>query len=291
MLCGLIGAGIQGSLSPALHEEEARHHGLRLHYQLIDLETAGRGVEVLATLIEAARVMRFAGLNVTYPCKQLVIPLLDELSEEAGVIGAVNTVVRRGDRLVGHNTDGAGWSWGFRRVLPAADLSRVVLIGAGGAGSACADAVLRLGASHLVIVDTDTPRATALAARLNKHFDGGRASASPDLRAALHQATGLIHATPTGTASMPGLALPAELLRPAMWVSDIVHVPLETALLQAARRIGCDTVDGGHMNVGQALRSFKLFTGREPDAARMDAHFRRLVETDAPVGFVEGSRR
>jgi shikimate dehydrogenase len=80
MLCGLIGAGIQGSLSPALHEEEARHHGLRLHYQLIDLETAGRGVEVLATLIEAARVMRFAGLNVTYPCKQLVIPLLDELS-------------------------------------------------------------------------------------------------------------------------------------------------------------------------------------------------------------------
>jgi shikimate dehydrogenase len=64
-----------------------------------------------------------------------------------------------------------------------------------------------------------------------------------------------------------------------MWVSDIVHVPLETALLKAARRLGCETVDGGHMNVGQALRSFKLFTGREPDAARMDAHFRRLVGT------------
>jgi shikimate dehydrogenase len=77
--------------------------------------------------------MRFAGLNITYPCKQLVIPLLDELSREAEAIGAVNTVVRRGDRLVGHNTDGAGWSWGFQRTLPAADLSRVVLIGAGGA--------------------------------------------------------------------------------------------------------------------------------------------------------------
>jgi shikimate dehydrogenase len=279
LLCGLIGAGIQGSLSPALQEEEARQHGIRLHYQLIDLDGAHRGVDVLPALMEAARIMGFAGLNITYPCKQVVIPLLDELSEEAAAIGAVNTVVRRGDRLVGHNTDGAGWSWGFRRSLPAADLARVVLIGAGGAGSACADAVLRLGAGHLVIVDQDAPRATALAARLNEHFDGGRASASADLPGALSRASGLIHATPTGTPSAPGLPLAAELLRPAMWVSDIVHVPLETALLKAARRIGCDTVDGGHMNVGQAARSFKLFTSREPDTARMDAHFRQLVSS------------
>jgi shikimate dehydrogenase len=277
ILCGLIGAGIQGSLSPALQEEEARHHGIRLHYQLIDLESSSRGLEVLPALIEAARIMRFAGLNITYPCKQLVIPLLDELSEEAEAIGAVNTVVRRGDRLVGHNTDGSGWSWGFRRALPGADLSRVVLIGAGGAGSACADAVLRLGAASLVIVDRDAPRATALVARLNGHFDGGRTSASRDLRAALNRASGLIHATPMGMPKTPGLPLPAELLRRTMWVSDIVHVPLETPLLKLARRIGCETADGGHMNVGQALRGFKLFTGREPNAARMDAHFRRLV--------------
>ncbi len=279
MLCGLIGAGIQDSLSPALQEEEARHHGIRLHYQLIDLESSSRGVDVLPALIEAARVMRFAGLNITYPCKQLVIPLLDELSEEAEVIGAVNTVVRRGDRLVGHNTDGSGWSWGFQRTLPGADLSRVVLIGAGGAGSACADAVLRLGAASLVIVDKDAPRATALAARLNGHFDDGRTSASPDLRVALNRASGLIHATPMGTPKTPGLPLPVELLRRTMWVSDIVYVPLETPLLKVARRMGCETVDGGHMNVGQALRGFKLFTGREPDAARMDAHFRRLVSS------------
>ena len=122
LLCGLIGAGIQGSLSPALQEEEARHHGIRLHYQLIDLDGAGRGVEVLPALIEAARIMRFAGLNITHPCKQAVLPLLDELSEEAEAIGAVNTVVRRGDRLVGYNTDGPGWSWGFRRALPDVDL-------------------------------------------------------------------------------------------------------------------------------------------------------------------------
>jgi shikimate dehydrogenase len=277
LLCGLIGAGIYGSLSPALHEAEARHHGIRLHYQLIDLDGASRGAEALPGLIEAARIMRFDGLNITYPCKQSVIPLLDDLSEEARIIGAVNTVVPRGGRLVGYNTDGWGWSWGFQRALPGADLSRVVLVGAGGAGSACAEAVLRLGAPHLVIVDREAPRATELAARLNGHADGGRASASRDLQAALDGATGLIHATPTGMPSTPGRPFRVELLRPTMWLAEVVYVPLETELLKAARRIGCRTIDGGHMAVGQALRAFELFTGRQPDAARMDAHFRRLV--------------
>jgi len=277
LLCGLIGAGIQRSLSPALQQDEARQHGLRLHYQLIDLDASSRGTAALPTLIDAARLMCFAGLNITYPCKQLVIPLLDAVSDEAEAIGAVNTVVRRGDRLVGHNTDGSGWSWGFRRALPGADLSCVVLLGAGGAGSACADAVLRLGAARLVIVDQDAPRAAALAARLNAHLGGGRASASTDLRATLQGASGLIHATPTGMAALPGLPLHEDWLRPTMWVSEVVYVPLETALLKTARRVGCATVDGGHMNVGQAIGAFKLFTGLDADAARMDAHFRRLV--------------
>jgi shikimate dehydrogenase len=277
LLCGLIGAGIQRSLSPALQQEEARHHGIRLHYQLIDLDGSRRGAEALPTLIEAARIMRFAGLNITYPCKQLVIPLLDAVSAEAQAIGAVNTVVRTDDRLVGYNTDGSGWSWGFRRALPRADLSSVVLLGAGGAGSACADAALRLGTARLTIFDRDAPRAVALAARLNEHLGGARASAGADLRAALAGASGLIHATPTGMASMPGMPLPEAWLRPAMWVSEVVYVPLETPLLKAARRVGCATADGGHMNVGQAVDGFKLFTGIEADAARMDAHFRRLV--------------
>ena len=269
LLLGLIGAGIQRSLAPALHEEEGRHHGLRVHYQLIDVE----GLQTLPMLMEAARVIGFAGLNITYPCKQSVIPLLDDLSGEAQAIGAVNTVVRDGDRLVGHNTDGSGWSWGFRRALPRADLSRVVLLGAGGAGSACADAVLRLGAGQLTIVDQDAARAAALAARL----PGGRVRTSVDLSAALARATGLIHATPSGMAKMPGMALPAELLRPDLWVSEIVYVPLETPLLKAARRIGCATADGGHMAVGQAIGAFKLFTGADADSARMEAIFRRLA--------------
>lgn len=277
LLLGLIGAGIQRSLSPALHEEEGRHHGLRVHYQLIDLEAAGVGIEMLPELMRAVRVIGFAGLNVTYPCKQSVIALLDALSEEARAIGAVNTVVREGGRLVGHNTDGSGWSWGFKRALPGADLSRVVLLGAGGAGSACADAVLRLGAGQLAIVDQDASRAAELAARLNLDFPGNRATAVQEIATAIDGATGLIQATPVGMAGRPGMPLAEELLRPSLWVSEVVYVPLETPLLKAARRIGCATADGGHMNVGQAVRGFKLFTGCDADAARMEAHFRKLV--------------
>jgi shikimate dehydrogenase len=277
LLVGLIGAGIQRSLSPALQEEEARHHGLRLHYQLIDLDPAGVGVEVLPELISAARIMRFAGLNITFPCKQAVIPLLDGLSDEAKAIGAVNTVVREGDRLVGYNTDGPGWAWGFRRALPDADLSRVVLIGAGGAGAACADAVMRLGARELVVVDHDAARALQLAERLNQNFKSSPSSAATDVGGALRDATGIIHATPVGMLRHPGMPFPAALLRPSLWVSEVVYVPLETELLKAARRAGCRTADGGHMNVGQAVRGFKLFTGLDADPARMEAQFRRIV--------------
>ena len=277
MLVGLIGAGIQRSLTPAMHEEEARCQGLALHYQLIDLDAAGVGVGALPTLIEAARIMGFAGLNITYPCKQAVIPLLDELSDEARAMGAVNTVVFRGGRAVGHNTDGSGWAWGFRRTLPQADLSRVVLLGAGGAGSAIAHAVLRLGAAHLVVVDREASRAAEAAAALSARYGAARVSASADVAAALHGASGLIHATPTGMDKLPGLPLPPGLLRSELWVAEIVYFPLDTELLRAARAKGCATVDGGTMAVGQAIGAFELFTGRPADAVRVETHFRRLL--------------
>ena len=275
VLIGLIGAGIQQSLSPALHEEEARHHGMRLHYQLIDLDRSASSPEQLPTLLSAARIMGYAGCNVTYPCKQAVIAHLDELSEEARAMGAVNTVVVQDGRLVGHNTDGSGWAWGFQRALPGADLARVVLLGAGGAGAAIAHAVLRLGAAHLSIVDAQPERAAQLAADVNALY-GARAEAA-GIGHAMARATGLIHATPTGMDKLPGLPLDVGLLRPAMWVSEVVYFPLETALVRAARALGCAVSDGGGMAVGQAVGAFELFTGVAPDAARMDAHFCRLV--------------
>ncbi|MFZ4650097.1 MAG: shikimate dehydrogenase [Rubrivivax sp.] len=276
-LAGLIGAGIQRSLTPAMHEEEARHHGLRLHYQLIDLDRTGEDAGALPGLLRAARTMGFAGLNITFPCKQAVVPLLDELSDEAAAMGAVNTVVLRGGRLVGHNTDGSGWGWGLKRTLPQADLSRIALLGAGGAGAAIAHAVLRLGAGALVVCDREPAKAETLAAELQRVYGASRACAQPEAARALAGASGLVHATPTGMDKLPGLPLPVEFLRPEMWVSEIVYFPLQTALLKAARERGCAVVDGGGMAVGQAVGAFELFTGLRPDPARMDAHFRHLV--------------
>ena len=277
LLVGLIGAGIQRSLTPAMQEAEAHAQGLRLHYQLIDLDLRGLGVAALPGLLDAVRTMGFAGLNITYPCKQAVIPLLDELSDEARAMGAVNTVVHRQGRLIGHNTDGSGWRWGFERALPGAKLSRVVLLGAGGAGSAIAHAVLRMGAVELVVVDSDRARASALAAELNHQYAGQRTSAGADAEGALRGACGLIHATPTGMDKLPGLPLPAASVGPGLWVCEIVYFPLETALLKEARARGCRVADGGGMAVGQAAGAFELFTGLRADAARMDAHFRELV--------------
>lgn len=277
LLCGLIGAGIQGSLTPAMHEQEAAAQGLRLHYQLIDLDRRGLGAEALPGLLDAARTMDFAGLNITYPCKQAVIPLLDSLSEEARRMGAVNTVVHRDGRLVGHNTDASGWRWGFERQLPGADLSRVVLLGAGGAGSAIAHALLAMGASKLLVVDRDGQRTARLVDVLNASHPGRRAAAGGAVAEALQAASGLVHATPTGMHKLPGLPLDAALLHRGLWVSEIVYVPLETALLAAARAAGCRVADGGGMAVGQAIGAFERFTLRDADPARMDAHFRRLV--------------
>ncbi len=277
LLLGLIGAGIQRSLSPALHEGVGRPHGLRVHYQLVDLEAAGAGVEALPQLVSAMRLIGFAGFNVTYPSKQAVIPLLDELSEEARVIGAVNTVVNKDGRLVGHNTDGSGWRWGFERALPRAKLERVVLLGAGGAGSAVAHAALQLGVRSLVVLDRLPERSTELAAQLNRVHGASRACVGADIASALAEADGLIQATPVGMEGHPGMPLPERLLRRELWVSEVVYMPLETPLVKAARAAGCAVMDGGHMNVGQACLAFELFTGFAADPTRMAAHFRRLI--------------
>ncbi|MFT8243014.1 shikimate dehydrogenase [Roseomonas sp. BN140053] len=273
VLAGLIGAGIQGSRTPAMHEREGDEQGLRVLYQKIDLDRLGLGPDALPELLLAARRMGFAGLNITYPCKQAIIPLLDELSPDAAALGAVNTVVLRDGRAVGHNTDWWGWAEGFRRGLPDAALGRAVQLGAGGAGAAVAHAALTLGIGQLTLFDMDPARAAALAAQLSTQFGENRAVAGSDLPAAMAAADGLIHCTPTGMAKLPGLPLPAALLHSRLWVSEIVYFPLETELLRQARALGCRTLDGGGMAVFQAVEAFRLFTGITPDAERMRRHF------------------
>ncbi len=274
---GLIGAGIQASLTPAMHMREGAAQGLSYEYELIDLNQRDATPADLPQLLRDAELKGLAGLNITHPCKQLVIPFLDELSNEARDLGAVNTVVLKGGRRYGHNTDWWGFAESFRRGLPDADLSSALQLGAGGAGVATAYAILSLGLTSLMVFDQDMDRADALATSLSALFPDADIRAEADLSLAMRKAAGLIHATPTGMARYPGLPLPAALLEPRHWVAEIVYFPLETELLAEARRRGCKTLDGGGMAVFQAVGAFRLFTGREPDAARMLTHFKALT--------------
>jgi shikimate dehydrogenase len=279
-LVGLIGSGIGPSLSPALHEREAGRQGLRYLYRLIDIDALGVPPEAVGDLVRAARDLAFDGLNITHPCKQLVIRHLDSLTPQAEALGAVNTVVfDDAGRAIGHNTDVTGFAASFARGLPDAPLERIVQLGAGGAGAAVAHATLTLGAGRITVVDALPERAVDLATSLNRHFGDGRAvPATPDrLPDLLSTADGIVHATPTGMAAHPGLPLPVDLLHPGLWLAEVVYRPLETELLRTARALGCATLDGGGMAVFQAADAFRLITGREPDTARMLADITDLA--------------
>ena len=267
-LLGLIGSGIQASRTPAMHEREGARRGFRTLYRLIDITPLGLTAAALPELLTNCQRLGFNGLNITHPCKQAVIPLLDELSEDAAAIGAVNTVVFKDGLKVGHNTDWWGYTDGFRRGLPDADLARVLQLGSGGAGAAVAYALMKLGAESLMIFDIDRAKAQALADDLNRRFDG-RVSAVDDAAAAAKSATGIVQCTPIGMSAHPGLPIAADALRPSLWASEIVYFPLETEFLRTAKARGCRVVDGSGMAVGQAVRAFELFTGMTADAEAM----------------------
>jgi shikimate dehydrogenase len=279
ILCGLIGQGIQASFTPAMHMQEGEAQGLHYVYRALDLAELGVGAEALPELLTAAQRMGFNGLNITFPCKQAVIAHLDDLSEEARALGAVNTVVLANGKRIGHNTDCSGYRESFRRKMADVDKDRVVQMGAGGAAAAVAFAVLSLGVKTLTIFDIEPQRAQQLATSMCAHFGAGRAVAGTELAAALQAADGLINTTPVGMEKLPGSPVPVELLRPDLWVSEIIYFPLETELLKQARALGARTIDGGGMAVFQAAAAFRLFTGIEPDSERMLAHFESLRST------------
>ncbi|PQO23144.1 shikimate dehydrogenase [Rhodobacteraceae bacterium WD3A24] len=276
-LVGLVGSGIQLSRTPRMHEAEAEAQGLRLSYRLFDTGQAheGRG---LAEILDAAELCGFAGLNVTFPHKIAAMGHVDTLSDAARSVGAINTVVFRDGRRSGHNTDMWGFAESFRRGMDGAGRDRVLLIGAGGAGVAVAHALMECGVGRLLIADTDRARQNDLLERLAATHPG-RAEAAGSMEDTMGGALdGVVNATPVGMAKLPGSPVPAELLRPEMWVADIVYFPLETDLLREARRRGCKVLPGAGMAVFQAARAFKLFTGLAADPERMRATFESFTE-------------
>jgi shikimate dehydrogenase len=274
LLLGLIGAHIQQSRTPFMHEREAAAFNIHCEYRLIDLDVLRVSPSALPDLLATAERDGFAGLNITHPCKQTVMPLLDEVTEDSRIVGAVNTVVLADGKRAGHNTDWWALRESLREGLPNAPLGRVVQLGAGGAGAATAYAALDLGAREVIVLDLDPERARELAARLGRAFPG-RVRTSTNIASSLAGADGLIHATPTGMTTHPGSAIDPSLLRPDLWVADVVYFPLETELLRAARAAGCRTLDGSGMAVYQAVDAFRLFTGLRADVSRMKQWFFR----------------
>ncbi|MFK4387214.1 shikimate dehydrogenase [Bradyrhizobium sp. USDA 223] len=257
LLIGLIGAPIAHSASPAMHERAAEALGLRGHYQLI--EVAGADAAGLRMMLEGVRRLGFAGVNVTYPYKEAVAPLLDALAPGAASMGAVNTVVVRDGRLTGHNTDTTGFA---RAVTPllAPSGNAIALIGAGGVGKAIAFALASREVADIRIFDSEPARAEKLAAMLAPR--GARIAAS--VEDALEGATGLVNGTPVGMLPNRDTPVPAGLLRADLWVADAVYSPLITPLLAAARDKGAKIMTGRDLAIYQAADAFELFTGLAP---------------------------
>lgn len=274
---GLIGAGIAGSLTPALHEAEGAAQGLDYRYDRIDCTQEPHRGQSLEALLSAAEAQGYAGVNITYPFKQSAVALLDWISPQAAELGAVNTVVFRDGQRQGHNSDYAGFRAGFTRELGDMPKAETLLVGAGGAGGAVGLALLDSGVERLWIQDLAPEAAAELARRLAGLRPAARVG--PWVGPWGGQGVdGLVNATPMGMAAHPGAAVDLAQMSVRHWVADIVYFPLWTALLRQAQTQGLRRMTGGGMAVGQAAVAFEHFCGRPADAARMAAHFETLIQ-------------
>jgi shikimate dehydrogenase len=277
-LAGLLGQGIGPSLSPELHEREGARQGLRYTYKTVELPDARLDREHLRDLLAHAVQLGFDGLNVTHPVKQVMASLVDELAQEADAIGAINTILVADGATRGHNTDVTGFAAAVSDGLADAALDRVLLLGAGGAGTAVAHALAGMGLSALWVVDTDRERAERLVRSVRRRWDAELVTSTPDeLPRLIRAASGLVNATPMGMAAHPGSPVDPELLDNRLWVADIVYRPLLTELVRNASARGCRVLTGAGMAVNQAADSFELITGRPADRAAMSRDFDELV--------------
>jgi shikimate dehydrogenase len=286
ILTGLLGQGVGPSLSPELHEREAARHGLRYVYKVVDLDEEDLDRASLKRLLNAALRLGFDGLNVTHPVKQAMVPLVAHLAPAVEMIGALNTILVDDGITVGHNTDVTGFRRAFSEGFPSADLTQVVLLGAGGAGTAVAHALADLGTHRISVFDPDAERVATLVRSLGRarHAADVDVVDAGQLTSVLSAASGVVNATPVGMAAHPGSPVAAELVDPPLWVADIVYRPLVTELLDTARARGCRTLSGAGMAVHQAADAFELFTGRTADRAAMTADFDELVALEMEAG-------
>lgn len=269
-LVGSMSVGAAGNPTVVMIEAAFRHHDL--HWRYVNMEVKPDG---LANAVHGARAMGFRGFNCSIPHKVAVIEHLDGLGQSAEVMGAVNCVVRRGDRLIGENTDGKGFLKSLQEMIDP-NGKTVLLFGAGGAARAIAVELGLAGAAKLMVVNRSEVHGTNLVRMLQEklHLNAQLAVWRGD------------HMVPPGTdivinATSIGLhdaearlALDLQSLHPATVVADVVFNPVQTALLRDAAERGCRTIDGLGMLVNQGAVAVQYWTGLEPDAAVM----RRALE-------------
>jgi shikimate dehydrogenase len=254
-----------------MHEQAGDALDVRCHYHLI--EVAGADREALRGLLDGVRRLGFAGVNVTFPYKEAVIDLLDELSPGAAAVGAVNAVVVRDNRLIGHNTDTTGFARAVSGLVTDSP-GIVAIVGAGGVGKAIAVALAGLDVPEIRIFDTDRIKASDLAARLQTK---GKVVVADSIADALRGATGLVNATPVGMLPSLGTPVPDALLHDRLWVADAVYSPLWTPLLTAAKARGARVMTGRELAIYQAADAFELFTGLTPSVIEMGNAFDGVI--------------
>lgn len=278
-LVAVFGQPVAENPTQAMIEAAFQHHGLAWRYLTIEVAP-----EDLAAAVAGARAMRFRGFNCTLPHKVSVLPLLDELGESAALMGAVNCVVRRGDRLVGENTDGRGFLESLRFVRDPAGL-RVLILGAGGAARAVAVELALAGARHLTIANRTRARGEALAALLGgavRERAGGTLGVEllpweGDVR--VPEGTDVVvNATSIGLFPDVDARVPLDLgtLRPDVVVADVIPNPPRTRLVREAEAHGCRVIDGLGMLVGQGRLGVQYWTGILPDGRVMREALERV---------------
>jgi shikimate dehydrogenase len=275
-VAGLMGFPVEHSLSPAMQNAAFAVCGLNRVYLAFAVPERS-----LAAAVAGVRALGFAGINVTVPHKEKIMPLLDSLDPLAARIGAVNTVVNEGGRLKGYNTDACGFLFSLQEEGFVPSGKKAVILGAGGAARAVAFALSEAGLEGLVIANRRPERAARLAAAIKGTRKGlaikGIALAPQELGPALQDADLLVQTTSVGMYPQTD-ASPMEdfsCLRPGLWVYDLVYNPRQTKLLSAARAAGCRTLDGLGMLVHQGAAAFRFWTGLEPP---LEAMRRAVIE-------------
>jgi shikimate dehydrogenase len=272
---GIIGSPVGHSLSPAMQNAAIAELGIDYVYVPFPVEP-----DFLGQAVEGLRRLGIWGFNVTIPHKSTVLPFLDRISPEAELCGAVNTVCREGDLLVGYNTDGIGFLASVREDLGCDPCgSSVLLLGAGGAARGAIAALAAAGVARIIVANRTREKGLSLVERFRSVFPAVRfvlsSLAAEELGEHLRSADLLVNTTSVGMDGTSFESLPISELRPDGKVYDMVYVPAETPLLAAAKARGLACANGLGMLAAQGEAAFSRWTGREAPCTIMR---RKLLE-------------